>query len=202
MNSTRRRFVVGTAVGIADVVAGCINAGQSGSESPTRDTTNNESQPVSKTVPHTVSSPSVSGTTDSIQSSSDCRMTPTQKGTAIIEASPPDITIINVTDERQTIRITVTPLPEDMTARPSENAPHEPRNLSAQPVFSRTIELPAGGGRVFRCMSIGDLPRKEFQVKIEVRDGSVGVFDWSRNTAWLDVAINASSIEFSAPQGR
>jgi cytoskeletal protein RodZ len=207
MEEGRRSFIFKAVVGITGFTAGCVGSDQSGGE-PTTQMTDSDSQPASETVAQISTSrsepsPTVPDTADSTQSSSDCRMTATQKGTAIIEAAPPDITIENVTDERQTVRITATRLPEDMTARPPEKAPHEPRDLSTQPVFSQTTEMPAGEGRVYRCTGMEDeIPRKEFQLKIEVRGGPTGVFDWSQNTAMLYVDIKASSIEFSVRQGK
>ena len=221
MAEDRRGFVRKMGVVIAGFGAGCVGSSGAGSESATPDTTNHEqpsavtatrastSPPDSETVADTVDarsepSPTASRTAVSTRSGSDCRRTATRSGTAVHEAAPADIVIENDTDDRQTVRTTVTRLPADTTARPPEAAPHEPLDLPGQPtVFARTTELPANGGRAYRCTGVdfGGFSGV-YQVTIAVHDGPTGAFDWDRNTASLDVRIEPSAIGFSVRQGR
>ncbi|WP_162562354.1 hypothetical protein [Salinigranum rubrum] len=134
-----------------------------------------------------------------------CHTTPFTDGTAIVEADPTDFVLINSTSETLTSQITVTRLPEDVTARPPADAPHEILPLSGEPaVFSTTIELSAGDGRPFRCTGVRDSstadmrePPDEFQVAVDVQDGPSGAFDWRAGMGALDIDLTGSSIDFS-----
>ena len=222
MNRGRRSFILGAITGTVGFMAGCAGAGRSGEESTIRDTTNRNDQSSSETATTIATSRSESSTapsaardtrstTDTVivsrspsETDAKCREAPTRRGTAVIEAAPPDISIENDTDMRQTVRITATRLPAETTPRPPDEAPHEPLDLAGRPtVFERTIELPADGVRVYRCTGIDvNGYSGAYQVKIAVRDGPVGAFDWGRNTASLDIDITMSSVEFSVRQGR
>jgi len=102
------------------------------------------------------------------------------------------------------VRTTATRLPEGAAVRPPEQAPYEPRDLTEQPtVFSEMAELPAGGGRAYRCTGVDEGGFSgAYQVTIAVRNGPTGAFDWGRNTAMVYVDIEESSIDLSIRQGR
>lgn len=142
---------------------------------------------------------------DTADSTRTCHTTPFTDGTAVVEADPADFVLVNSTSEPLTSQITVTRLPEDVTARPPEEAPHEILPLSGErAVFSTTIELSPGDGRPFRCTGMRDSstadrrePTDEFQVAIEVRNGPRGAFDWRAAMGSLDIDLTGSSIEFS-----
>lgn len=169
LHSTRRQFLLTTSA--LGATTGCL--GTSGSTE------------------------TATGESPSTTESTSCRKTPTTKGTAIYEAAPPDLSIENTTTADQTVSITVTRLPDDVTARPPDNAPHPILDLSEQPtVFAKTIELSAGVSRVFRCTGMTD-SSNELQIAIDVQNGPAGSFDWRQAMGPLNIDLKDSSVKFS-----
>lgn len=121
---------------------------------------------------------------------------PLFQGTVVTERDPADIFIENTTNNRQTITITVTLLPNNLIPRPRSKAPYEPRTLSGQSaLFSETITLSSGGEKAY----LGRVrPPGNYGITVEVRNGPTGAFDWHRGTEQVRIDINDSSIEFSS----
>lgn len=138
----------------------------------------------------------VSGT----KSTSGCRKTPSTPGTAVVEADPIALTIENTTDTQQTVKITITPLPKSATARPSKEAPHEPHDLAESPVFFETTEIKAGKSKSYRCVGIGDSPRR-YQLTVQAGKNLNAAYDWTENTYEVAVDITDSTIEYTAQSG-
>ena len=222
----RRTFIVGTTSALS-LLTGCISrfSSQSGTETlvtPVGRSSNRSTQATSTNTIDTTSTETAQPTatrtettTDTTndetaatshpisntnQSPSECRKTPSTPGTAVVEASRVVLSIENTTDAQQTVEITVTPLPESTTPRPSEEAPHEPRNLSESPVFSESTELQGDGVKVYRCIGL-DGPSHGYQILVQAGENLSAAYDWAQNTYELTVDITGSSIEFSARSG-
>ena len=192
----RRQFLHTVAVGTA-IMGGCVSDGSTGQGT----TSEEDRSTTSGSTPTTQTETTDTSPTGSHPSPSSCRETATTKGTAIYEAAPPDFSIENTTTTNQIVTITVSQLPDDVTPRTPDEAPHEVLGLSEQStVFSTTTELSAGTSQVYRCTGMNNAS-DELQIAVEVQNGPVGAFDWNRAMGPLNIDLKSSSVQFSV-QGR
>lgn len=202
----RRRSLLTGIAGTLSLFAGCTGDSQSGSGNDTttapedgsgKSTTTRSTAETTETVSPPASTETAKPTATRItRTSSGCRKTASTPGTAIVEASPVVLSIENTTNAQRTVATTVTLLPKTAPVRPSEEAPHEPRDLTASPVFSATTELQTGGVKSYRCIGVDDSSRA-YQIMVQAGENPSAAYDWSRDTGELTVDITDSSIEFS-----
>lgn len=192
----RRRFLHVVTAGTA-VIAGCVRGGSTEQETMSVEDTPSTTEPTPTERTSDASMTELRSDENTTTSTSIYRKTATTKGTAVYEANPADLSIENTTTEQQTVGITGTRLPEDVTPRPSDEAPHQIQDLPEQPTaFSTTTDLSGGAGRAYRCTGMGN-SSDQYQISVNVQNGPMGAFDWRQTTGTLYVAIKNSSIEFA-----
>lgn len=195
----RRLFIATTSAVAIPFLSGCVGGddSDSGSNGDNSSGTENTQRDAPEKTGTTSASDrtTVSIASNTQPSSGSTSQAPTFQGTVITERDQADISIENTTNKAQTITLTVTPLPDNLTPRPIPEAPYEPRDLSGQsPLFSETFTLSSNGVKSYpgRVRPVGS-----YQITIKVSNGPTAAFDWHRGTEVLRIDTKKSSVEFS-----
>jgi hypothetical protein len=180
----RRTFVLSAVAGLSSVSTGCL------SDVRDIDTEAENSEETLSTTPTTRS-----------ETSKQDQQTKSDYGSETVE----DLKIYNETDERFTVTVTITRIPEDAphheNAESSEQS--QQRDLSGQPTLvSETFELSPNSGQQNEKVYPNPITTRDtYEIRIDVRDGPTATYDWTDeydDALGVLVYIEENTIRFTA----
>lgn len=179
----RRTLVLSAAAGLSGATAGCL--------SDVRDVATeaeNQEETLS-TTPTTRKETTGQG-----------KQTKSDYGSETVE----DLKIYNETDERLTVTVTITRIPEDVPHRENAESSEQSqqRDLSGQPTLvSETFELsPSSGRQNSKVYPDPITTRDTYEIKIDVQDGPTATYDWTDeydDALGILVFVEENGIEFT-----